>query len=258
MHLLPAFATAYALQYPAEKTLEGKPRQRRAGGGATGTLPQMEDKLLFILVFQKTNPLQTLHGLHFQLSQPQTNYWIHHLLPVLQRALAALGMAPERDASLVATSPLALEGAPDLAIDGTERRRQRPTDAAQQKEHYSGKKKTHTDKNLLLVNEHTSKVVYLGPTAAGKIHDKKAADEAQVDYPTNATLDKDTGFQGYEPAGVLTRQPKKTERPGVERGGPVPQSSHLQRTRGRRKRHCRGETVPDCQRGLAPDHRGPV
>ena len=67
----------------------------------------MEDKLLFILVYQKTNPLQTMHGLQFELSQPQTNYWIHHLLPVLQRALAALGVAPERDASRVATSALA-------------------------------------------------------------------------------------------------------------------------------------------------------
>jgi len=80
----------------------------------------------------------------------------------------------------------------------------------QQKEHYSGKKKTHTDKNLLLVNEHTSKVIYLGPTVAGKMHDKKAADTAQIAYPVNATLDKDTGFQGYEPAGVLTQQPKKS------------------------------------------------
>jgi hypothetical protein len=47
----------------------------------------MEDKWLFILVYQKTNPLQTIHGLHFGLSQPQTNYWIHRLLPVLRRAL---------------------------------------------------------------------------------------------------------------------------------------------------------------------------
>jgi hypothetical protein len=79
-----------------------------------------------------------------------------------------------------------------------------------QQEHYSGKKKTHTDKNLLLVNEMTSKVVYLGPTIAGRTHDKKAADEAKIAYPTNATLDKDTGFQGYEPDGVLTAQPKKS------------------------------------------------
>jgi DDE superfamily endonuclease len=99
-----------------------------------------------------------------------------------------------------------------MAIDGTERRRQRPTNAAQQQEQYSGKKKTHTDKNLLLVNEHTDKVIYLGPTVAGKKHDKKAADEEEIAYPTNATLDKDTGFQGYEPVGVLTRQPKKNRK----------------------------------------------
>jgi len=207
--LLPAFAAAYTVLYPPDKTLEGQPRQRHIGGGAKGVLSQMEDKLLFILVYQKTNPLQTMHGLSFTLRQAQTNYWIHHLLPVLQHALAALGMAPERDASRVATSPLALEGAPDMAIDGTERRRQRPSAPSQQQEHYSGKKKTHTDKNLLLVNEHTDKVIYLGPTVAGKKHDKKAADEAPMCYPTNATLDKDTGFQGYEPGGVLTRQPKK-------------------------------------------------
>jgi hypothetical protein len=210
--LLPAFAAAYAGLYPPDKTFDGKGRQRQGGGGAKGTLPQMADKLLFILVYQKTNPLQSMHGLQFQLSQPQTNYWIHRLLPVLQRAVAALGVAPERDASRVATSPLLLEGAPNLAIDGTERRRQRPQEAIAQKAHYSGKKKAHTDKNLLLVNENTGKVGYLGPTIAGKMHDKKAADEAPIAYPTNATLDKDTGFQGYEPQAVLTTQPKKSRK----------------------------------------------
>jgi hypothetical protein len=61
---------------------------------------------------------------------------------------------------------------------------------------------------MLLVNETTSNVVYLGPTIAGKTQDKKAADEAKMTYPRNATLDKDTGFPGYEPEGVLTQQPK--------------------------------------------------
>src|SRR5215468_4393138 len=214
--LLPALQSAYEQRYPDELTRAGKPRQRRAGGGAKGVLPSFEDKLLFILVYQKTNPLQTLHALQFDLSQPQANYWIHHLLPILRHALADLGVAPERDASQVATSPLALEGAPDLALDGTERRRQRPADATVQQEHYSGKKKTHTDKNIVLVNETTNKVVYLSPTIAGRTHDKKATDEAQITYPVNATLDKDTGFQGYEPEGVLTRQPKKTQRPRLE------------------------------------------
>jgi hypothetical protein len=121
-------------------------------------------------------------------------------------------MRPERDARRVAEHPLTWEGAPDGAIDGTERRRQRPVEPTKQREPYSGKKKTHTDKNILLVNESTPKVVYLGPTIAGKTHDKKAADEDQMASPVNATLDKDTGFQGYEPAGVLTQQPKKNRK----------------------------------------------
>ena len=208
--LLPVFQTAYEKKYPPELTQAGKPRQRQIGGGATGALPKIEDKLFFILVYQKTNPLQTMHGLHFGLSQPQANDWIHRLLPVLQQALRDLGEAPERDARRVASSALARAGGPDLPIDGSERRRQRPKDTAKQKEHYSGKKKAHTDKNILLVNENTRKVVYLSPTVAGKTHDKKATDDAQIAYPNNATLDKDTGFQGYEPAGTQTRQPKKS------------------------------------------------
>jgi hypothetical protein len=44
----------------------------------------------------------------------------------------------------------------------------------------------------------------------GKTHDKKATDEAHVAYPTHATLDKDTGFQGDEPDATLTTQPKKS------------------------------------------------
>jgi hypothetical protein len=151
-----------------------------------------------------------MHGWQGEISQPQTHDWIHRLLPVLQRAFAALGMAPERDASRVATSLLALEGAPDVAIDGTERRRQRPPKAAPPQEHYRGTKQTQTDKHLLLVNAHTTTVVSLGPTVAGKKHDKQAAAEGERASPTNAALDKDTGLQGYEPPGGLTRQPQKT------------------------------------------------
>ena len=210
--LLPVFQTAYERTYPPHRTYEGQARQRSAGGGAKGTLPSFADKLLFILVYQKTNPLQVMHGLQCALSQSQTNYWSHRLLPVLQHALREMGHAPEREAQRVETSALALAGAPNLAVDGTERRRQRPRDALKQKAHYSGKKKTHTDKNILLINEHTSKVVYLGPTLPGKTHDKKAVEEAPVSYRTNTTLDKDSGFQGYEPGGVLTTQPKKSPR----------------------------------------------
>ena len=70
-------------------------------------------------------------------------------------------------------------------------------------------KKAHTDKNLVIVNTHSQKVVYLSATVPGKKHDKKQADEAAIVYPQQSTLGKDTGFQGYEPANIITWQPKK-------------------------------------------------
>jgi hypothetical protein len=206
----PALQSAYEQRYPYELTRAGKPRQRRADGGAKGVLHRFEDKLLFILLYQKPNPLQTIHAWQCGLSQPQAHSWMQQLLPALHDALAALRVAPERAASRLATSPLLCAGAPAGAIDGTECRRQRPTDAQRHKEHDSGKKKTHTEKHILLVNEMTSKVAYLSPTVAGTTHDKKAADKAKMTSPLHAPLDKDTGFQGYEPERVLTAQPKKS------------------------------------------------
>ena len=60
--LLPAFQAAYDSLYPSDLTCDGKPRRRRVGGGAKGVLKTAADKLLFILVYQKAHPLQTMHA----------------------------------------------------------------------------------------------------------------------------------------------------------------------------------------------------
>jgi hypothetical protein len=162
-----------------------------------------------MLVYHKTKPWHTAHALPCGVSQPQAHSWMQHVLPSLRDTLDALGMKPERAARRGAHHPLALAGGPAVALDGTERRRQRPADATKHKEHDSGKTKTPTDKNLLLVNEQTGKVVSLSPTVAGTRHDKKMADEAAIAYPANAPLAKETGVQGSEPEGVLSRQSQK-------------------------------------------------
>jgi hypothetical protein len=208
LFLFPVFSNNYQTKQ-ASHTLNGKPRQRKPGGGVKGSLCHPEDKLLFILVYLKTYPLQTLHGAQFGLSQPQTNFWIHRLLPLAQHALADLGLVPARDPKTWASRPIAAETALDVILDGTERRRQRPRDADQQQEHYSGKKKAHTDKNLVLVSADTGVIRYLGQTHGGRHHDKSIADAEDLRYPVGTLLGKDTGFQGYEPMGVLTYQPKK-------------------------------------------------
>ena len=139
--LLTVFAETYAADMPEDQTVEGKPRQRRRGGGGQATLRTMEDKLLFILVYEKTYPLQTMLGLQFGLSQGRANIWIHRLLPVVRQALASMKLTPERDGQAVAESELAREGGADLVIDGTERRRQRPQAEPAQTAQYSGKKR---------------------------------------------------------------------------------------------------------------------
>ncbi len=145
--LLVSFGKAYGEAYPDHQTVSGQPRQRGKGGGNKGKLRRLEDKLLFILVYEKTYPLQTLLGIQFGLSQGRVNEWIHRLLPILQKALGELSMTPERDGAAVETSELVVEGGADVVIDGTERRRQRPQDKDAQKDHYSGKKSPHRQKS---------------------------------------------------------------------------------------------------------------
>jgi Helix-turn-helix of DDE superfamily endonuclease/DDE superfamily endonuclease len=211
--LLTAFPRAYQRLYPATHTATGQPRQRAAGGGCKGLLPRPEDRLLLILVYLKTYPLQAVLGELFDLSQPQVNYWIHRLLPALQESLDELGVCPERNASHFARSPAASEAEPRLIIDGTERRRQRPKNPEKQALHYSGKKKAHTDKNVVIVTLPRKRLDFLSQTRVGKMHDKKIADAEGIAYPPEAILYKDTGFQGYNPAVKETRQAKKKAAP---------------------------------------------
>jgi hypothetical protein len=65
---------------------------------------------------------------------------------------------------------------------------------------------------VILADERTRQVVYLSQTCAGKTNDKQVADLEAIHYPDGTRLTKDMGFQGYEPANVLTIQPTKQVR----------------------------------------------
>ena len=168
---------------------------------------------MFLLVYLKTYPLQAVMGELFDLSTPQVNYWIHRLLPVLRSALDNLGVLPERDPTHFAQAQGTSGKAPRLIIDATERRRQRPKNPEKQALFYSGRKKKHCDKNVVIVNTRRKRIDYLSPTYPGKTHEKKIADAEGISYPPGATLYKDTGFQGYEPAVKKTCQAKKKATP---------------------------------------------
>ena len=124
-------------QYSSHYTLSGKPRQRIALPRKANVLPGVQDKLLFILVYLKTFPLQELQAATFSMTQPQANFWIHLLSPLLRKTLKRLGELPERNSHKL---ELLLENCPDILLDGVERNIQRPKDDELQKDCYSGKK----------------------------------------------------------------------------------------------------------------------
>lgn len=97
----------------------------------------IEEKLFFILLYLKTNNLQSIQGMLFGISQPKANQWIHCLQTVLNQTLNGMGELPARDMQ----DAVFAENEGNLYFhDGTERPIQRPTDAEKQKSYYSGKK----------------------------------------------------------------------------------------------------------------------
>jgi hypothetical protein len=246
--LLPAFQRAYDRAYPMDRTATGQPRQRWPGGGRHSGLATEADKLLFALVYLKTYPLQVVLGKLFDLSTSQANHWLHRLLPLLRSALDDLGVLPQRDGDRWGEPPTATGRSQPLIIDGTERRRQRPKKAEKQALHYSGKKKTHTDKNVLVVGSSTERVLFLSDTYAGHAHDKRIADEARLQYPPGTVLYKDAGFQGYEPLVEQTRQAKKkAARACLDRGGEARQPQAGSDSGAGRARPRWREAQPDRQ-----------
>ena len=207
--LVPAFDRAYRRRFPSTHTLGGTQRQRKCGGGRKTSLDSPEQKLLFALVYLKTYPLQALLGEVFELSQSRANRWIHQLLPVLQRALTDVGVRPVRDPRQFARHERRTGEPLDLIIDGTERRRQRPKNPEKQALYYSGRKKTHSDRNVVIATRKTKRIGYLSQTYAGKTQDKKIVDQERIAYPRGTRLHQDTGFQGYAPRGCEIYQPKK-------------------------------------------------
>src|SRR5438270_499748 len=246
--LLPAFEAAYGRAHPADQTAAGQPRRRWPGAGRPSALPRSADKLLFVLVYLKAYPLQVVLGQLFGMSTSQANHWLHHLLPVLRSALDDLGVKPEREGARVARACPGAAGGKAVIIDGTERRRQRPKNAEKQARHYSGKKKTHTDKNVVLTRAADERVLFLSATYPGATNDKRIADEAHLRYPPGTTLYKDAGFQGYEPVVQKTCQAKKKAEGARINGQGEEGEPHIgEAARARGACHRRGKAQSDCQ-----------
>lgn len=201
----------------------------------TPTLCSVEDKLFFILVYMKMNPLQTFQAVSFGLSQSKVSAWINVLLPLLKTALGQCDCLPLRDGFKLEKCLSALreqvksqaeqqaeQKGEKLSIkqieelnkpltinqDGMEQAINRKLDDKAQEEEYNGKKKTHTYKNQVNCTDNQL-IVFFSHSYCGSVHDKKIADEEACTYPDKTRLRQDTGYQGYTVENVHIIQPFK-------------------------------------------------
>lgn len=169
--LLPRFEAEWE-NFIEKYTLSGKPRVRKYTPKNKEGLSTGAEKLFFILYALKNNPLQEALAASFSLEQEVAHQWFHLLETLLKKALKAF--APERNSLKVNEK---IQEGQTYLLDATER--PIPRDTYQQEEFYSGKKKRHSLKNLLLTSL-VGSIVFLSITVSGKCADKTIAQQELI------------------------------------------------------------------------------
>jgi hypothetical protein len=174
-------------------------RQRMPGGGSKGSLNNTELKLFFILVYFKCYPTMDLMGLFFDVDRSCVKKRVDRFTPILEIALGKKKSLPKRKISTLEEFIQVFPETKDLFIDGTERPVQRPKNQKKQKKHYSGKKKRHTKKNIVISDEN-NRIGYLSKTKSGKNHDYPMFKEKLKPeiIPKNISFWLDKGFTGIK------------------------------------------------------------
>ena len=174
-------------------------RQRKSGGGRKKELP-LEDQLIMLLMYYRLYISQEFLGILFNLHNCNVSRQIKYLEPLL----AKIFKIPSRKIKLT-EAELTEEKIIEFFVDATEQPVNRPK--KRQKRYYSGKKKRHTIKNQIIVDE-KGKIRTVTPSTPGKKHDKRLFDENEPDLPDDTELIGDLGYFGANEVLVPNKKPK--------------------------------------------------
>ena len=208
-HLVPQFAQVY-LEY---RHTSKPDRQRAIGAGRAGQLRSIKEKLLFILFYLKGYPTYDVLAFVANFHRTRACQWCLRLFPLLEKTLGRKLVLPERKISSVEEFLAKFPDAKDVFGDGSDRRIQRPKNPKRQNKTYSGKRKAHTRKQIVLADEH-KRILVLTPTKSGRRHDKRLADKSGLfaNLPHSVTAWVDTGFVGVQKDHPNTLIPRKRSR----------------------------------------------
>jgi len=167
--------------------------------GREFVLRSSEEKLFFVLLYMKCYPIFEVAGWIFDVHKSSCCRWVKWFLPALERTLGEEQVLPKRKITDAKEFLSLFPEVRAVFVDGTERPIQRPKDSQRQKENYSGKKKRHTRKGIV-VNDEKKRVLILTETVEGKKNDFKIYQEERIGdgFPDDIDCYVDLGFQGIE------------------------------------------------------------
>jgi hypothetical protein len=172
-------------------------RKRKPGAGNKHTLGTAEKKLFFILMYMKCYPTFDLAGFFWNVNRSQPMRWVNELRVKLEKALGIAMVLPERKIHSVKEFLEKFPQIREIIFDGTDRPIRRPMDKKKQRECYSGKKKRHTQKNIVIASPQ-KEILLLSPTYNGKEHDYVMLKKSKLleHIPKNIFSYFDLGFKG--------------------------------------------------------------
>jgi hypothetical protein len=174
-------------------------RTRKPGGGRKGFLVDSAQKLFFILFYYKCYPTYDVAAFLWNCNRANAFRRQVRLSKILQSSLKKKLVLPKRKLKSIEDFLEAFPEAREVFLDGTERPIQRPKNKERQKENYSGKKKRHTRKNLIITDK-KKRIGFLSKTVEGKRHDfEMLKNLAPPEFiPKNVRQRVDLGFKGYQ------------------------------------------------------------
>jgi hypothetical protein len=180
-----------------QKRLAREDRKRDIGAGHPFKL-SLTNRLLMLLMYYHLYPSSTLLGYLIDLGQTNVLKDIRNLEPLVSDVLPMPKKEYDKIKRLETVDEIeAMCPGFKAFLDATEQEIPRPHNKHKRKTHYSGKKKRHSVKTQLTVNQ-DGLIIHKTKHATGRTHDYALYKRSHPDLPDNVCLGLDLGYKGME------------------------------------------------------------
>jgi hypothetical protein len=174
---------------------EAKIRIIKQGGGRKPKL-SVTEQILLTLVYLHHLPTFQMLGVQFGVSESTAHNLFHYWSKILRELLPASLLEQVKKNDWDWEWVKEMLGEWELVVDSSEQARERPKDYQEQKKFYSGKKKSHTLKNQLIVLPKGAEIVDVTVGQPGTSSDINLFRARQSEFDANQRFKGDKGYIG--------------------------------------------------------------